>query len=142
MEKGRYVGNCVELHGDIISEMKDVSEEIDYKDFIDRIIDPELLKTLFPVYDWDEEGLQIWDDFMVSFYKSVFDEMDCLFISHSSIEYVWVIPCVCDDGLAEEICQWCNGSGKGTTDKHMCESCNGVGFQIVTCDCPKGKKHK
>ncbi len=85
-----YYGNCVNLDGDLISKMVDSSIEIDYEDIRKHIHQKEL-RLLFPGYDWNiQGGLQLHNDHAVSFHKSTYKKVECVFVKWSSIEFVWV----------------------------------------------------
>ena len=85
-----YIGNCTHLQCEFIWGLQDNSITVPYNKFIDIIPENEF-KDLFPIYDWDEEGLQIKDDYAVSFYKAIVEHVEYYFIEHSCIEYIWRI---------------------------------------------------
>jgi len=86
----QYIGNCTHLDGELISKMTDDAEDIDYKDIREHIHQKEL-RILFPDYEWGvPKGLQLKDDWSVSFHKSIYNKLKCLYIRWSSIEFVWV----------------------------------------------------
>ncbi len=44
----------------------------------------------------------------------------------------------CEDGIIDEICGTCNGSGEGQYDGSTCPSCKGSGNEKSYCDCVLG----
>lgn len=44
----------------------------------------------------------------------------------------------CTDGIVQEICGTCNGSGEGFFDGSTCSSCKGSGIELEYCDCQRG----
>lgn len=86
-----FIGSCVDLSGIQISDMVDNNKEINYEDFI-KIVPEKELAQFFPFYSWEEDdgGLRLKDDWAVGYYTSKYNGRDCIYISHSSIEYVWI----------------------------------------------------
>lgn len=85
------IGSCVNLNGELISNMVDSSEDIEYEDLLEYVNEAEL-ECLFPTYEWNNgRDLKLKDDFAVGYHKSTYGHMDCVYLDHSSIEYVWVI---------------------------------------------------
>lgn len=86
-----FLGSCVNLDGELIYDMVDKSEDLDYEDFI-KIIPERELASVFPQYDWENKGdLKLKDDWAVGYCKSQYDGLNCVYVEHSSIEYVWWI---------------------------------------------------
>jgi DnaJ-class molecular chaperone len=48
----------------------------------------------------------------------------------------------CENGLIEETCGTCNGSGEGMCDGTTCSTCHGDGTAVYPCDCPLGQQYK
>jgi len=44
----------------------------------------------------------------------------------------------CDDGICNEICGTCCGSGEGHYSGSTCQSCEGSGNEIEYCSCARG----
>ena len=44
----------------------------------------------------------------------------------------------CEDGIIEEYCDACNGSGEGMHADTTCQVCKGKGVQRSLCDCDEG----
>ena len=85
-----YVGCCVNLSGDSITDMVDDSKEINYDEFIYHVDEKEL-EEMFEYYDWDDgNDLKLKDDWAVRYFKSKYEGHNCWYIDHSSIEYVWI----------------------------------------------------
>ena len=85
-----YLGNGTHLNAELLLEMGDNSEEIDYEDIRKEISQKEL-RILFPGYNWDNQGgLQLHNDWIVTFHKSKYNGKKCLYIRWSAIEFVWV----------------------------------------------------
>ena len=90
MNQYNYLGTCVQINGELITEMVDKAIEIDYEDITEHIHQKEL-RLLFPGYEWETQGgLQLHNDHYVKFYKSEFNGNKCLFVQHSAIEFVWI----------------------------------------------------
>ena len=45
----------------------------------------------------------------------------------------------CEDGIIEETCGTCNGSGESFYDKSTCLACHGKGTEYRYCSCEKGR---
>ena len=86
-----YIGCCVHLNGDSINEMKDSSIDIGYDEFVSKVNEDDI-KHLFPDYEWgNKDGLNIYNDFCVSFHIGKYEEKDVFYIYHSGIEYIWEV---------------------------------------------------
>ncbi len=46
----------------------------------------------------------------------------------------------CENGIIDEICGTCNGSGEGAWDESTCAICGGSGSEKSYCDCEMGEK--
>jgi len=89
----QYWTDCVSSTADQINAMLDhpSNREISYGVFL-KYVGQEQLKELMPSYAWgiNTRGLKLKDDRLVSYYKSVYDNMECVYMQHSAIEYVFV----------------------------------------------------
>jgi hypothetical protein len=94
-KKYSYIGCCVDLPGERISDMVDRARDITYRTFMGHV-DRERVATLFSYYDWpgrpQESGLTLKRDWHVSYHKSHYRGLPCYFLQHSGIEYVFVAP--------------------------------------------------
>jgi len=50
------------------------------------------------------------------------------------------VECDCDDGVRDDICGTCHGSGEGQYDESTCTACRGKGNEMSYCDCKMGQK--
>ena len=85
----RYWTNCTASTAEKINSMTNhpSNEEVDYDEFLYSVSKDEI-QSLFSQYDWDNEGgLKIEDDYAVSFYESVYENMPCCYISLYCIFY-------------------------------------------------------
>lgn len=48
----------------------------------------------------------------------------------------------CTDGVIEEFCTHCNGSGQGSTYNSVCQFCGGYGHIGHYCSCKNGKERR
>ena len=90
-DKYHYLTNCVGSTAEKINSMMNhpSHKDIDYDDFIRHVSEDEI-RDIFPVYDWDGEGgLKLKDDWHVSYHSSVYDNKECYYMRHSSIEWVF-----------------------------------------------------
>lgn len=72
-----------------LDDMIDNARQITYKTFMKHVDRNDIIK-LFPQYDWTTgRGLTLKRDYHVSYYKSKFKNQPCVFINHSSIEYIF-----------------------------------------------------
>ena len=78
-----YLGCCVHLSGESISDMAEKAREISYKTLI-KYVDHNEIKSMFGV------NPPVHKDWAVSFYKSTFENQKCYYIQHSMIEYVFI----------------------------------------------------
>ena len=88
----KYITNCVNCRS--VNELHTMIEKavkISFDSFI-KDIDADELQSLFPDYNWkkgESNGLKLMDDWAVSYWKSKFRKKPCVFINHSSIEYIF-----------------------------------------------------
>jgi len=86
----KFLGTCVELPAEPLHDMIDNAEEIDYEDIREHISQKEL-RLVFSGYDWSNQGgLQLHNDWAVSFHKSKYNGKLCIYVQWSSIEHIWV----------------------------------------------------
>lgn len=90
----QYWTNCVSSTAEQIDAMLDhpSNREISYNTFL-RYVGKDQLAEIFPYYNWGSNrnnGLKLKDDYHVSYNKSVYDNMECVYMVHSAIEYVFV----------------------------------------------------
>ena len=84
-----YCASCISASANDIDDMVDNATQISYNTFI-KYVSIEDLKSMFTVYAWgNKKGLKLKDDYAVSYYKSKYKGQPCLYIRHSSIEYVF-----------------------------------------------------
>ena len=88
-----FVTDCVNSDCESISDMTEKAKEITYRTFIKHIPIYELLKIgPFSNYDTPHEkkgGLKLKNDWHVSYHKSTYQGHPCLYVQHSSIEYIF-----------------------------------------------------
>lgn len=90
MGKYRFFTNCILSTAEKIREMTDTAQEITFATFC-KHVDMEDLRNVVNGYAWgSEKGLHLKDDFMVSYWKSVYDGRPCYYMDHSRIEYIFV----------------------------------------------------
>ena len=89
----RFFIKCVDAKGkdvQYIDDMCEESVEITSKVFKKNLADLAELEDLFPCYSWTNKGLQLWNDPCVTFYKSKYNGQDCVYLTQSGIEYVFL----------------------------------------------------
>ena len=92
--KYSYATNCVQqTSAEPLWDMIDGALEITYKTFMKHVNRSEMAE-LFPTYGWycddSKDLLRIKNDFCVSYYRSKFKGFKCYYVSHSSIEYIFL----------------------------------------------------
>lgn len=80
--------DCVNSTAELINDMVDSAKETTYEELILHVTE-EQLKEVFPNYEWSDEGLELRNDYAVSFYRSQYNGMPCYYIEHSMIEHVF-----------------------------------------------------
>lgn len=100
----RFVTDCTDQymngsHGGAIHDMVDRSEDIDYSD-LEEAVGRDQLSEIFSPYDWSEEptDLTLEDDFAVSYHKSVWRGIPCVYVRQSGIEYIFTLDGKSPDG--------------------------------------------
>ena len=87
-----YFNNCVGIGSkDVpaLHQMIDRARDIKWETLI-KHIRTEQVRSLFPDYEYNGNGLHIKDDWAVSFCKSRFRGKVCYYIRHSAIEYIFL----------------------------------------------------
>ena len=90
MKNYQYETSCVNSTAAKINAMVDRAREITYQTFV-RYVDLEELK-LFQGYTWGpgrKDGLRLKDDWAVRYYRSRYAGRKCVYMDHSSIEYIF-----------------------------------------------------
>lgn len=75
---------CVNADGESITDMIDKTREITARTFFKHIS----LKEVSTLLGYDRH-FPIKNDYHVSYYKSVFKNEPCYYLTHSAIEYIW-----------------------------------------------------
>ena len=90
IRKYQFRTSCVNSTAAKINAMVERAREITYKTFI-QYVDMEDLQ-MFEGYTWGpgrKDGLRLKDDWAVRFYRSRYAGQKCVYIDHSSIEYIF-----------------------------------------------------
>ena len=95
----RYIGNCVSMSGRNVKYLRDmVDEAVEVTwDTFARHVPVEEVKEQFPDYCWGERRgreralTHIKHDAYVTYHRSKWHGKTCYFITHSSIEYIWLV---------------------------------------------------
>lgn len=80
-----YVTNCVHSTCKAITDMTDAARDIKYETFRRYVNIKELEKML----GYTSPILRIKDDYAVSFYRSRYKGRSCVYVTGSSIEYIY-----------------------------------------------------
>lgn len=91
----RFVATCVNggtdyghgPWGEAVTDMVDRSKEISYSTFV-RYVGPEQIKDVFPDYN---RYMPMKNDYHVGYYKSTWFGIPCVYVVHSTIEYIFTI---------------------------------------------------
>ena len=89
----RYHTNCIHSTAGKINNMIDQAKEITYKTFLTHFENNVELSDLFPYYAWGHgriDGLRLKNDWAVSYHKSKYEGKECVYMTHSAIEYVFI----------------------------------------------------
>ena len=91
--------SCINSAARAINNMTDNAREITWETF-SKYVHWSEVKAVFPDYSYRREnymdngelniGFHIKDDFAVGFWKSVYRNRSCYYITHSSIEYIFL----------------------------------------------------
>ena len=84
----KYLTNCTASTAELINNMVDNSQEIEYSELL-KEVSQEHLNQVFPIYVGIEDLLTLESDYTVSFYKSKYDGKECVYVEHSRIEYIF-----------------------------------------------------
>lgn len=84
----KFIGDCRRLPYIHIENMLDKAVEVAYDELVAYVGRDELIEK-FPVYDWNDVGLQLEDDWAVHFYRSEYDGIKVYYVNWSSIEFIW-----------------------------------------------------
>ena len=87
-----FITNCIGSTSEKIHSMMShpYNKNVDYEEFVYNVGENQL-RNLFPDYDWDNEGgLEMKDDYSVSFCESVYERMYCYYVTWSAIEFIFV----------------------------------------------------
>ncbi len=86
----QYVTCCVHSTAEKIIAMTERATQITYRTARRRIGKSEL-QRVFPYYEWEgrKGGLPMCRDWMVHYYRSVYDGQPCYYVEHSRIEYIF-----------------------------------------------------
>lgn len=85
MNRKSYLTNCTSASGDSIRAMQDDAREVAFRTVCKHIEGG--AATLNEMFGTDPRVSQDW---AVSFYKSTFEGRPCVYVRHSSIEYIFV----------------------------------------------------
>ena len=74
-----------------LEDMMDKEKTISYKELA-KAVGVQVLSAIFPDYDWSKKKthMRLWDDYAVSYHKSMFNGYPCFYVTHSGIEFVFV----------------------------------------------------
>ncbi len=92
----RYVTNCTDnCHGpggEAIHAMADAAEDLTYAEF-ESLVGRASLVEMFPNYDWRcrPRDLTLKKDRCVSFHRSVWRGIPCVYLCHSRNEYIFTL---------------------------------------------------
>lgn len=87
-----YHTNCVESTMESINTMKDAAGPIEYDTFY-RKVNKQHWTTLQKGMGYsvgNEKGLHIKDDPHVAYFSSKFEGMNCVYVTWSAVEYIFV----------------------------------------------------
>lgn len=84
----QFATTCINAHGPDIENMKDNARQITYRTFVRHVPLPNVKAAL------EQAGLftskpPLREDHHVRFYKGKYQGKPCVFLDHSSIEFVW-----------------------------------------------------
>ena len=83
-----YLTNCTVSEGHLIDDMIENEKEIGYNELLQNVTKEELNKV-FPIYVGIEDILTLESDYATSYYSSFYNDEKCVFVVHSSIEYIF-----------------------------------------------------
>ena len=82
-----YITNCINSTAKQINKMVERCVEIQYSDLLKHVTQDEL-DMVFPIYR-ECENLTLENDYTTSFYKSKYDGIECVYVEHSMVEYIF-----------------------------------------------------
>jgi len=82
-----YLTNCICSTAELIDEMVEQATEIEYSELLKHVTQ-EKLDEEFPIY-LGCPNLSLESDYTVSYYKSFYDGVECVYVEHSRIEYIF-----------------------------------------------------
>ena len=88
----RFITNCIGSTSEKIHSMINhpLNKDVSYEELVLNV-GQDQLRELFPDYDWDDEGgLEMKDDYSVSFCESAYERMYCYYVQWSAIEFIFV----------------------------------------------------
>jgi hypothetical protein len=91
MAKFKYLTSCVNSSGEEINIMKNLAGPIEFDTFY-RKVDKEDFKMLQKKLGYavgSEKGLHLKDDWHVGYFSSWYAGKECVFLTHSAIEYIF-----------------------------------------------------
>lgn len=84
-----YLTNCVGSTAELIDAMTDQAKEITYRTLLKYVSQAEL-NSVFPSYEGLEDILTLKSDYAVSYFKSFYNGLKCVYVQHSMIEYIFI----------------------------------------------------
>jgi len=84
-----YLTCCVNSTYELISDLQDSAVDISYKTFRKYAEGLDEWAKSMGYEARSNQGLTLKNDFMVGYYKGVYSGKPCVFLTHSSIEYIW-----------------------------------------------------
>jgi hypothetical protein len=89
--KKTFKTDCVHSTAQAITTMTDAAHQITYRTFLKHVRLSDVI-VLFSWYYWKPgktKGLRLKDDYHVAFYLSKYRGQPCVYLVHSSIEYIF-----------------------------------------------------
>lgn len=83
-----YLTNCVNSTAELIDEMVEHAQEIEYAELLNHVSQEEL-NQVFPCYVGIEDILTLESDYATSYYKGKYEGKECVYVEHSLIEYIF-----------------------------------------------------
>ena len=82
-----YYTCCTSSSAEKIEKMVDQAKQISYKKLLKHVDQAELDET----FSWYHDiPLSLENDYGVSFWKSKYDNEECVYVEHSRIEYIFI----------------------------------------------------
>jgi len=102
----RFVTNCVSSTYELISALVDSGKQVSKVEFFRNVPLREIFESgIGYIYYWTpaqcrmagvayeevkDNGLKMWNDWAIGYYKGVYDGHPCYYFDHSAIEYIFV----------------------------------------------------